>query len=224
MPCHQLRAGNSFQGRPLLNTYKEWLEGPYMRRGVQCQHCHMPDRDHSWRGVHDPDTFRQGIDVDAIAARGSSGVVSVRARVTNSGAGHYLPTTPTPAAFLSIELVDGDGQPVEGARAEMRIGRHLEYGKSGWVELEDTRIPPGESTELARAWRAGRVSEARSARITVRVEPDEYYERLFERRLRSSKGRPARERELLRQALERTRESDYTAYERLVPIASVDRR
>ena len=136
-------------GKPLLNTYKEWLESPYMARGIQCQHCHMPERAHTWKGVHDPDTFRQGIRVEAIAARGKTGVVSVRARLWNQGAGHMLPTTSTPAAWLDVALVDRKGVTIRGATASMRIGRDLQSKDGEWVEVEDTRVPPGEHVELA---------------------------------------------------------------------------
>jgi cytochrome c oxidase cbb3-type subunit 2 len=92
LACHQTPPKAAVDGKPLLNTYREWLEGPYMRLGVQCQHCHMPNREHTWRGVHDPETFRQGFDIEAIAARSEkTGAVSVRTRMTNVGAGHYLP-------------------------------------------------------------------------------------------------------------------------------------
>src|SRR5262249_24957618 len=102
--CHQLPPRLAVAGRPLLDTYREWLYGPYMKRGVQCQHCHMPNREHTWKGIHDPETFRQGIDVAARARHTAGGDVVVTATVTNIGAGHYLPTTPTPAAWLEIEL------------------------------------------------------------------------------------------------------------------------
>lgn len=230
LPCHQLPPWNVKQvagskddraaRKPLLNTYREWLEGPYMRRGIQCQHCHMPNREHTFLGVHDPDTFRQGIRVDAIAGRSrATGAVSVRARVTNVGAAHYLPTTPTPAAFLEVELVDGGGRPIDGAAASLRIGRHLDYDGNVFHQLADTRIPPGESVELAKAWAGGRTADAVAARVRVRVEPDEYYERLFEKRLRGNL--PAAIRAQFEEALARTRASKYVAVERIVPIADI---
>ncbi len=224
LPCHQLPAWTvkglkNFEDDPatripLLNTYREWLEGPYMKRGIQCQHCHMPNREHTFLGIHDPETFRQGFKLEAIAARSTkSGTVSVRARMTNIGAGHNLPTTPTPAAFLEIELIDGDENLINGASASLRIGRHLEYdGK--FVQIEDTRIPPDQSLELARGWKDGRVSEAKWARIRVRVEPDEYYERLFTNRL---KGKLTDEvRAYFTEALAITKASKYVALERKI--------
>jgi len=183
---------------------------------VQCQHCHMPNREHTFRGVHDPDTFRQGIAVDAIAAV-KNGAVHVRAKVTNVGAGHRLPTTPTPAAWLAIELVDAGGRPIAGARAERRIGRKIEY-RDGWRELEDTRIPPGESLEVAGAWRRGRVADATGVRVTVTVHPDDYYEGLYKSRL--AKPLAPSVRAQFEAALQRASGSYYVAYERVFPLSS----
>lgn len=215
LACHQLPARTSVNGRPLLNTYREWLEGPYMARGIQCQHCHMPDREHTFKGIHDPDTFRQGIKLETIAGRSTSGSVSVRARLSNVGAGHYLPTTPTPAVWLDVQLVDADGKAVRGAKKSKRIGRHL-VSSGGWREIEDTRIPPGESIELAAAWKNGRVSAATHAKVTVRVHPDDFYEGLYESRLKLNLT--AEVRAMFREALRRGRASHFVALERLVPI------
>jgi len=213
--CHQLPPRLVLKGRPLLNTYREWLEGPYMRRGIQCQHCHMSKREHEWKGVHDPDTFRQGITVRAITGR-KDGVVSVRVRVENSGAGHFLPTTPTPAAWVSAELVDGDGDVIPGAHKKKRIGRHIEFRKGRFAEIEDTRIPPGEFLELGAGWRGGNVARASAVRVKVRVAPDDYYEGMYRRRLKGKLGK--RERALFKDALKRGEASHYTAYERLFPL------
>ena len=227
LPCHQLPAWNVKQikdskdepekRKPLLNTYREWLESPYMKRGIQCQHCHMPNREHTFLGIHDPETFRQGVKLEAIAARSTkSGTVSVRARITNIGAGHNLPTTPTPAAFLEIELLDDDGTIINGATAILRIGRHLEYDNQfkEFIQIEDTRIPPDQTIELARGWKDGRVSAAKWARVRIRVEPDEYYERLFTSRL---KGELTEEvRAYFTEALAITKASKYVALERKI--------
>jgi mono/diheme cytochrome c family protein len=217
LPCHQLQPRSSVEGRPLLDTYREWLTGPYMPRGVQCQHCHMPNREHTWKGIHDPDTFRQGYRLETIAARGKTGVVSVRARIWNVGAGHLLPTTPTPAAWLEIELVDAAGKPVAGARATKRIGRDIAPKKGGgWIEKEDTRIAPGAWLEVAAGWKNGRVAEATHVKVTVRVHPDDYYERLYRARLKAELTDAARAD--YEGALERSMASRYVAEEVLVEL------
>jgi mono/diheme cytochrome c family protein len=225
LPCHQLPPWNvklvadakddRSKRKPLLNTYREWLEGPYMRRGIQCQHCHMPNREHTFLGIHDPDTFRQGVKLEAIAGRSKkTGAVNVRARLTNIGAGHYLPTTPTPAAWLDVELVDAGGDMIAGAADSQRIGRHLTYDGKLFTEVEDTRIPPDESLELARAWTGGRVPDAKWAVVRVRVAPDDYYEYLFAKRLEGDL--PDAVRAQFEAALKEKRAAKYVAIERKI--------
>jgi len=216
LPCHQLPPRTAVNGKPLLNTYKEWLEGPYMRRGIQCQHCHMPNREHTFLGVHDPDTFRQGIALSA-TARAADGGVTVVAELANVGAGHSLPTTPTPAAWLSIQLLDRGARPILGASATLRIGRDIYHDGTRWHERADTRIPPGGRRTMARAWQAGRTAEATLARVTVEVHPDDYYEQLYERRL--AEKLPPAQRALYVEALARARRAHYVAIQRDVPIA-----
>ena len=211
LPCHQLPPSSAVAGKPLLDTYREWLTGPYMPRGIQCQHCHMSNREHQWLGVHDRDTFRQGIELAASAHR-SSGAVTVVATLKNIGAGHMLPTTATPAAWLRLELLDARGQVIAGASDAVRIGRDLEFDGS-WHERADTRIPPGEALTMARAWVTDR---AVTARVTVEVEPDAYYEKLYAARLATRL--PEATRTLYEAALARARSSHYLAEQREVSL------
>jgi hypothetical protein len=144
----------------MLDTYREWLLGPYMKSGVQCQHCHMPDREHTWKGIHDPDTVRQGLSFATRRARDGALVV----RVANLGAGHHLPTTPTPAIYVTVER---DGQPA----ATQRIGRHVTFDGRRFHERADTRLAPG-------ADRVFQFGPGR-ARVRVTVAPDDYYEGFY---------------------------------------------
>ncbi|HTM22436.1 MAG TPA: c-type cytochrome, partial [Kofleriaceae bacterium] len=212
-PCHQLPARVAVNGRPLLDTYREWLEGPYMRRGVQCQHCHMANRQHAMKGVHDPDSFRQAIDVQAWATRAADGAIEVRARLRNAGAGHSLPTTPAPAAWLVVELVDAAGRALPGASASRRIGRIIEWQGTRFVERADTRVPPGESIELRARLRA---AAARGVRVRVQVDPEDFYETFYARKLQRARTDQARER--YRRALAHARATRYQALQRAVPI------
>ena len=218
MGCHQLPPRGAVAGRPLLDTYREWLYGPYMKRGVQCQHCHMPNREHTWKGIHDPETFRQGIDVDVRARRTGDGDVVVTATVTNVGAGHFLPTTPTPAAWVELELIDARGKAIPGTTASRRIGRELRHDGKRFVQVEDTRIAPGASLALDRAWRGGAIARATHVRVWVRVRPDDYYEGLYQRRLAGTL--PAESRRMFQAALVRAQASPYVAYDERWPIVS----
>jgi mono/diheme cytochrome c family protein len=210
MPCHQLPASGAVAGKPPLDTYREWLNGPYMPRGIECQHCHMSNREHQWLGVHDKETFRQGIELTA-SAHEKAGAVTVVASVKNIGAGHMLPTTATPAAWLRIELVDAGGRIL--ASDAVRIGRDLDFDGT-WHERSDTRIPPGQTLTMARAWVTDRGAKAR---ISVEVAPDAYYEKLYAARLTTPL--PAATRTLYETALARARSSHYLAEQREVLLS-----
>ena len=114
-----------------------------MPRGIQCQHCHMPNREHTWKGVHDPATFRQGIAVVAVAAR-TAGGVTARARVTNVGAGHYLPTTPTPAGSGWGVPAVAQAQPSRTGHVSHRGARAVQMvaprSSRAWFQAHDRPI------------------------------------------------------------------------------------
>ena len=214
LPCHQLPPHLAVVGKPLLNTYQEWLTGPYMARGVQCQHCHMPNREHTFLGVHDPETVRQAMHVSAVATRRKDGQLHLRAFVKNIGAGHMLPTTPTPALWLRIAVLDAQGRVLPSQIPPARIGRDIVYTSQGWHERSDTRIAPGQVHELARALPP--LPAAASIRVTVDVVPDDYYEGLYQREL--AKALPPAQRALYAEALTRAQANRYTALTLTSPI------
>ena len=96
----------------------------------------------------------------------------------NVGAGHYLPTTPTPAVHVTIELLDDSGAAI--ARSVDTIKRGIHHDGKAWHETSDTRIPPGEKRSIARAWKS---SAATRARVTIEVHPDAFYETIYTQRL-----------------------------------------
>ena len=212
LPCHQLPPRTAVNGKPLLDTYKEWMESPFPARGVACQDCHMPRRAHLWRGVHDRAMFRQAIDLSSTARRAGD-KVTVVAELRNRGAGHDVPTTATPSVWLKIELLDARGTPIAGASSAIRIGRELSFD-GAWRERADTRIPPGGRAVMARAWTA--VAGATQARVTVEVRPDDLYETIYASRLRGAQ--PARARALYEQALAHARSTHYVAEQRVLRV------
>jgi hypothetical protein len=120
--CHQFAEdGFALNGKLIENTYEEWKASPYVRQGVQCQDCHMPDRRHLWRGIHDPEMVKRGVTVDLKTARERNRVHATLA-ITNSGVGHYFPTYLTPKVFLRMDLLDAQGRPVKGSLREAVIG------------------------------------------------------------------------------------------------------
>ena len=213
--CHQFGAdGLSLNGKPLENTYAEWRESPASRRGLQCQNCHMPDRRHLWRGIHDPEMVRSGVRVTLQADRPRYRVgdqMRAQLTITTPGVGHAFPTYVTPQVRVRAELVDEGDAAVEGSVEERTIGREVPLDLSR--EIADTRIPPGGRFVLTYARRLE--SEGLRLRVTISVLPDEFYTRFFDALLAAGAGAGAAE---IREALEATRRSPYTLFVKELPV------
>jgi len=214
--CHQFEPdGYALNGKLLENTYNEWKASRFAREGVQCQDCHMPDRRHQWRGIHDSDMVRSGLTITAKAGArryrpGDVAVVTLR--VTSTRVGHAFPTYVTPRVVLSAELVDDAGQVVAGTRQEKIIGREIALDLSR--EAFDTRLRPGQSATLA--YRVKVPAAGLRARVAVVVEPDAFYVGFFETLLRQGAGRGEAQ---IRQALETARRSPFSVFEREIPLS-----
>jgi hypothetical protein len=211
--CHQFELPAP-SGKSLQNTYAEWKASRYAEQGVGCQSCHMPDRRHQWRGVHDSATVRSGVTIEWLAHDDSSGAgQSVALRVTNSGTGHRFPTYVTPEVVVRIELLDSGGRAMVGASVEAAIRRSVD-GRSGtWVELSDTRLAPDSSLILAaRAEESG----ASFARGTVVVYPDAFYQRMFAGMLAGALSDTSEV--LIAEAYRRASESSFTIFDDTVAV------
>jgi len=209
--CHQFAPdGLALAGKPLENTYEEWRGSPAARRGLQCQSCHMPDRRHLWRGIHDADMVRSGLDIVLRAARPRyrpGDIARATLTITTPRVGHAFPTYVTPAVLVRAELIDSDGWAVPGSLEERLIGRQVPLDLS--QEIADTRIPPGGRFRLDYARQLP--ASGLRLRVTVTVLPDEFYTRFFEAML-SAGARGGDDQ--IRLALEATRRSAYALYEK----------
>jgi hypothetical protein len=124
---------------------EEWRASRAAREGKTCQTCHMPDRRHFFRGIHDPETVRGGVRW-AFDARTEGNRAVGRMTLTNVGTGHDFPTYVVPEVWMRIELKDDKG----GIRAssERLIARKLSFALGKWSELSDTRLRPDETATL----------------------------------------------------------------------------
>jgi Cytochrome c554 and c-prime len=212
--CHQFTDdGFALNGKLLENTYREWSASRFAAAGVQCQDCHMPDRRHLWRGIHDAEMVRSGITIKLDAAKldaaapswsGGDRVVGTLS-VTNTGVGHAFPTYVTPRVVLRGELLDVDGQVVPGSRQETAIARDVTLDLA--AEVSDTRLLPGETAVLEYRRRPG--APGGRVRFSVVVYPDWFYTRFFDALLRQGAGRGAAE---ISEALSATRRSSFTVF------------
>lgn len=212
--CHQFGAdGYALNGKPLENTYAEWQASPYAAQGVQCQGCHMPERRHLWRGIHDAEMTRKGVTIDAKPPVSRDGRLSALLSISNSGTGHAFPTYVTPRVLMQIYQVATDGKVIEATLRQQIIAREVTADLSG--ELSDTRILPGARAILK--YDAPRHPQARALVYRVRVEPDHFYTGLYLSLLKSQpqdKGTA-----LIRTALKNSLDSHYDLYLRRDPLS-----
>jgi len=205
--CHQFFDQRAVNGKPIENTFREWEASPQAAAGRTCQSCHMPDRAHLWRGIHDPEMVRSGVDVALADVVQADGDVRTSLTVTNRDVGHAFPTYVTPRVFVAAWQVDASGALIEGTRARGTIGRKIDFRKS--EELFDTRVLPGETFSLDYEQPRAAGAVALIGRVTV--DPDFHYRGVFEGYLPSLKEPKARA--LIAEALERSSESSFTLAE-----------
>ena len=181
-PCHQF----SMWGTPIYESYGEWLSSPYADAGVTCQNCHMPPTGDLYFALpaagglaHPPERIPSHLQLGAQAvellqntvamtatAQQRLGQVSVTVVLTNTGAGHHVPTDyPGRHMILVVTATDGQGKalPLQsgstvpdwgGAQADLpgkafaKVLRNVQTGEqpvvSYWKQtliVSDNRIP-----------------------------------------------------------------------------------
>ena len=177
--CHQFGPDETrLNGKLLQDTYAEWLASPQRTEGETCQSCHMPDRRHLWKGIHDAETVREALKLEAVPLEENGDSLTVEVRLSNTGAGHHLPTYVTPKLFVMARLLDGTSQPLAGTEAVRAIGREIVLTTEERREVFDTRIPAGGLW----VWRYAQAQRAAAVALEVSVEvhPDHFYLGFFE--------------------------------------------
>lgn len=170
--CHQFRPGESvmLERGLLMTTFDEWEQSPAAAEGKTCQTCHMPDRRHLWRGIHDPEIVREYLDVR----------VDGRRILLTNHAGHKTPTYTIPRITVSAWLERRGGHEVDGSRREWIIQRKVRLKGDGQDrDLFDTRLAPGEE----RIYEYDSDVSGETLVVSVDVDPDEHYQWLYDTRL-----------------------------------------
>lgn len=175
--CHQFpESGRRLNGKLLENTYEEWRASSYGAEGKPCQSCHMPDRRHLWRGIHDPDMTQRALDVE-LRTEPVAGDRHAVAVIANRGAGHYFPTYLVPRIEFLLEAIDAAGKRSELASIIVARETNVELTH----ELADTRIAPGGEIRLHAPIPPG----SDKLRLRMRVAPGAHYERLYAHMLKN---------------------------------------
>jgi hypothetical protein len=166
--CHKFK--HPIAGVEVQNTYDEWLRGPYSKQQVRCQDCHMPayngtvavggkQRDeihaHAFSGGHSEMVKKAAtVTVWGTQKKGDRPKLTVTANVTNSGAGHTIPTgiPGIREMWLEVDVIGPLGEVMEQKR--FRFAQRL-VKKDGndalpWEafgKVEDNRIQPRQSRQ-----------------------------------------------------------------------------
>jgi len=198
--CHQFPQAAAINGKPLENTVFEWKQSNFARQGVSCQQCHMPNRKHEFRGIHDPEMVRKGLEI-TLSRRKKNAVLAM----TSTWIGHAFPTYVTPKVIILAEAENQKGEIIE--QWVWEIVREVGFS-DGWQETRDTRLMPGETREFV----TGQIpAEAVSIRYKVAVVPDHFYKGVYQNLLTGNLTTIAREH--LQKALKHANDNDYLLYE-----------
>ena len=151
--CHQHTVEGSEE--PLYDTWGEWSRSGYPEVGLECQGCHMPQHAGATAtgevGVYashaSPADGSRAVTlhVEGIAPRATRGQeYPFEIELTNSGAGHALPTgSPFKALVVRATLLDGEGEPVADP-FETLLQREVDENPP-YATLSDSRLKPRES-------------------------------------------------------------------------------
>lgn len=174
--CHESpETGKRLNGKRLMETFTEWKKSEYAIKGIICQNCHMENRSHDWKGIHDPEMTKKAIG-SSFEVKLEKDRIVVLASLKNTGAGHKFPTYSVPKLFLSVTWIRSGN--VYRSLAEKTIGRVTDIDLE--TEFEDTRLAPGEEAVLTADIDRSEWKKGDKIRFQAIVEPDEFYARMFQ--------------------------------------------
>ncbi|MFA5627990.1 MAG: multiheme c-type cytochrome [Thiohalomonadaceae bacterium] len=217
--CHQFpEDGPRVNGKLQEDTYAQWAASPYKDK-QHCQSCHMPERQHLFRGIHDREMVLQALAVEMEFMPGrNENELGVRVVLRNQGAGHHFPTYMVPKVTAVLELLDEQGRRVsELTRYVIGWGVDVRLTE----EYFDTRIPAGGERELQVFFRQP-AAVGWQLELRLEVVPGEHYERTFKDSLRHASVLEPKVLALLQQALAETQAKRFIALQRRMALPGLD--
>lgn len=207
--CHQFAEDeNRVNGKLVEDTYNQWLKTDFSKQGVTCQSCHMSEREHAFKGIHDLETVLNGIEINYEIIN-----KKVILKIKNTGVGHKFPTYLTPLIEISAYQKNTVNEEVKGSRKEDFIGWVVALDLE--TEHRDTRLDPGEEFKFTYDITKDGFQNLKLVQLEIKVYPDMFYERFFKEML---KEKTYKNKELIEKALKETRESPYVLWSKEVYI------
>jgi len=219
--CHQFDPENTLlvNGKPLQDTFREWKGSTWGEGEAACQSCHMPNRRHFWKGIHDREWVKEGVRIEAQVKEFTSApgaTLELELDVTNSAVGHKFPTYITPKVFVRAALLDNKEKALPGTEQEKIIGWDVRPEGGEWKEYFDTRISPGEKAQHTFLWDPP--TQAKKVRAWVEVHPDHFYHVHFYPAYLTDRTLVPEARGLIEKALGDSGRTPYLLFEKVIPI------
>jgi len=167
--CHEYRNALGF---PVLTTYSEWKNSLYPAEGQECQTCHMYTvrgdivdprikkatqegvNLHQMPGSRSLDQLNRAIQMQFSTERVGP-EIKVTVKLTNRGAGHYVPTgSPLRQLILDVRVDPFGGETLRAERTYHRsvadpAGNPVKLEQVAFIRaakvIEDTRLAPKET-------------------------------------------------------------------------------
>lgn len=206
--CHTSKeTGVKLNGKRLMEVYTEWEKSPFAKQGIQCQNCHMPDREHSWKGIHDK-TFVQNSLQPTWNIIEKNGIYQIQAELKSIGIGHEFPTYIVPKIYLRFYAIQKTAPRI--LLEESVVGRFVNTQLT--EEYFDTRIKP-QGSHLVRFDYEPKEKLINEFLWEIEVDPDEQYIRSFEEQL-VEKGNllSKQSKKFLQESLDTKRNSRYLLF------------
>lgn len=162
--CHEYQSEN---GLKILETFSEWQNGPYSKKGIQCQNCHMRKikgksviksieglitgrkrvvSTHDIAGGHSLSMRKKSVEVKIKDVKRHKQRVSVTVQITNKGAGHKIPTgLPSKQIILNVSVETDDG---ETRQEKQKIYQKILLDKNGKTIESDSDIMLGKAYSI----------------------------------------------------------------------------
>lgn len=170
--CHQFpEDGPRTNNKLREDTYAQWQASSYGKTGQQCQSCHMPDRKHQWKGIHDQQMVTRAL--QTVFSRSED---RVNVEIINAGAGHHFPTYMVPKVTFELGYQNPAGK-FEILATDV-IGWNVDISLE--QEIFDTRIPSGGKRTISALLPPGINKTTTTIQLRVSVAPREHYERTFQ--------------------------------------------
>ncbi|GBF50684.1 cytochrome c554 and C-prime [Leptospira ryugenii] len=220
--CHESpESSMRINGKAMMETFSEWESSHFAKQGITCQNCHMPSRNHEWKGIHDPSYVRSGIETKFFVKQNQEGLL-LEGSLTSMAIGHKFPSYAVPKIYLKLYHLRRNGS--KKLLEEQLIGRLTDIFLT--KEFSDTRLEPGETIKIRYQLKREEYQKGDQFEFLIKVSPDELYIRMFEHNLQNANqlGHSETVQRTLRDSLVEKQNSDYILTSLIEPVPDQPRQ